>query len=79
MLRVRSGFAWGALVVDIAWLRQDGYALVKRSATGHEQYVHPGKCGRVTISGSDNEEPSTGVWRSIRRQADGDEEGKQDL
>lgn len=62
-----------------AWLREDGFLLVKRRATSHEQYVHPSKPGRVTLSGSDNEEPSTGVWKSIRRQARWDREGKHDV
>ncbi|MBV8720885.1 MAG: type II toxin-antitoxin system HicA family toxin [Candidatus Eremiobacteraeota bacterium] len=62
-----------------AWLRRDGYVLAKRKATSHEQYAHSDKPGRVTISGSNNEEPSAGVWKSIRRQARWDQEGKHDV
>lgn len=62
-----------------AWLREDGYQLVKRRASSHEQYVHPIKPGRVTLSGSDNEEPSLGTWKFIRRQTQWDKEKKHDV
>ena len=62
-----------------AWLREDGYVLLRRRATSHEQYVHASKPGRVTLSGSDNEEPSYPTWKSIRRQAHWDREEKHDV
>jgi predicted RNA binding protein YcfA (HicA-like mRNA interferase family) len=61
------------------WLREDGYTLLRRRGSSHEQYIHPVKAGRVTLSGSNNEEPAQGTWKSIRRQAHWDEEAKHDV
>lgn len=61
------------------WLREDGYVLLKKRATSHEQWVNPTKRGRVTVSGADGDEPHVGTWRSIRKQAHWDEEGTHDV
>jgi predicted RNA binding protein YcfA (HicA-like mRNA interferase family) len=61
------------------WLREDGFVPLRRTASSHEQYVHPKKIGRVTIAGADGEEPGIQTWKSIRRQANWDEEGKHDV
>jgi predicted RNA binding protein YcfA (HicA-like mRNA interferase family) len=61
------------------WLRQDGWVIVKRTATRHEHYKHPTKVGRVTIAGPDGVEPGHDTWKAIRRQAGWDKDGKHDI
>lgn len=60
------------------WLVEDGYYRVAKRGS-HEQYAHPQKKGKVTIAGADNQEPALGTWKSIRRQAQWDSEGKYDV
>lgn len=60
------------------WLREDGYRLIQQEGS-HEQFAHPAKSGRVTVAGKDREDAPIGIWKSIRRQAHWDEEGKHEL
>jgi len=50
-------------------LRDDGWTLVSRTGTGHRQFIHPKKPGRVTVSGKESEELTPKTWASILRQA----------
>lgn len=61
------------------WLLEDGWYRIAGGKSSHEQYKHPGKPGRVTLSGPDNRELPVGLWKSVRCQARWDEEGKHDV
>ena len=50
-------------------LLADGWVRVRGKSGGHEQYKHPLKTGKVTLSGKDNVELPEGTWKSVRRQA----------
>jgi predicted RNA binding protein YcfA (HicA-like mRNA interferase family) len=48
----------------------DGWIQVKAtSGTGHRQYKHPMKPGRVTISGKMSDDLAPGTFNSILKQA----------
>ena len=49
-------------------LRQDGWYRVK-SRSGHRQFKHPVKAGRVTVSGKPSDELPPGTLNSILKQA----------
>lgn len=49
-------------------LRDDGWYPVK-SRGGHRQFKHPTKSGRVTVSGSEQDDLAPGTWKSIQEQA----------
>lgn len=51
-------------------LKSEGWVLKRaRSGTGHQQYVHPTKPGKVTVSGKDNDDIPRGTLSSIYAQA----------
>ena len=53
----------------IAPVRRDGWYPLRGRATGHHQFKHPAKPGRVTISGNLGDDVAPGTLRSILRQA----------
>jgi predicted RNA binding protein YcfA (HicA-like mRNA interferase family) len=53
----------------IELLRRDGWVLVQRTGTGHRQFTHPTKPGRVTVSGKESADLAPKTWASILRQA----------
>lgn len=50
-------------------LRAEGWYRLPRKATSHEQYKHPFKLGKVTLSGKDTDRLAPGTWKAIQRQA----------
>ena len=58
----------------LALLRADGWYLVKSSGSSHRQFKHPTKRGRVTVAGHDGADIPPGTLKSIRRQAQLEEE-----
>jgi predicted RNA binding protein YcfA (HicA-like mRNA interferase family) len=52
----------------ITLLERDGWDRVK-SKSGHRQYKHPTKPGRVTVSGKGSHDLPEGTLKSIFRQA----------
>ena len=52
----------------IRMLEEDGWYRVKAKG-GHRQYKHPGKPGRVTISGKSSDDLAPGTLNSIFKQA----------
>jgi predicted RNA binding protein YcfA (HicA-like mRNA interferase family) len=55
-------------------LERDGWYRVK-SKSGHRQFKHPRKRGRVTVSGKLNKEMPEGTLKNVWRQAGLPEEG----
>jgi len=49
-------------------LQRDGWYRVK-SRSGHRQFKHPTKLGRVTVSGSLSDDLPPGTLKSVLRQA----------
>jgi predicted RNA binding protein YcfA (HicA-like mRNA interferase family) len=49
-------------------LERDGWYRVK-SRTGHRQFKHPARAGRVTVSGKPSDELPPGTLNSILKQA----------
>jgi predicted RNA binding protein YcfA (HicA-like mRNA interferase family) len=49
-------------------IRNDGWVKVAQEGS-HEQYKHPTKPGRVTVSGHDSADVKPGTLNSILRQA----------
>ena len=52
----------------IRMIEDDGWVQVK-SKGGHRQFKHPGKPGRVTISGKPSDDLAPGTFNSILKQA----------
>jgi predicted RNA binding protein YcfA (HicA-like mRNA interferase family) len=52
----------------VKMIESDGWRQVK-SRTGHRQYKHPRKRGRVTIAGHPNDDLAPGTVNSILTQA----------
>jgi predicted RNA binding protein YcfA (HicA-like mRNA interferase family) len=54
----------------IRMIEDDGWVQVKAtSGTGHRQFKHPRKRGRVTISGKPGDDLAPGTFNSILKQA----------
>lgn len=53
----------------IARLQEDGWYLAAHNGTGHRQFKHPVKPGKVTVSGKMGETIKPGTANSILRQA----------
>ena len=49
-------------------LRRDGWYRIK-SKSGHRQFKHPAKAGRVTVSGKASDEMPPGTLNSVLKQA----------
>lgn len=52
----------------IRMIESEGWYEVK-SKSGHRQYKHPSRSGRVTISGKGSDDLAPGTWNSILKQA----------
>lgn len=50
-------------------LEEDGWAMLPRKATNHRQFKHPTKPGKVTVSGSANDDIPPKTWADIQKQA----------
>lgn len=50
-------------------IEQDGWVLKVSSGSGHRQYKHPTKPGRVTIAGKLSDDLAPGTFNSILKQA----------
>jgi len=50
-------------------LLSEGWYRLPRKATSHEQYKHPNKPGKVTLSGKDSDMIAPGTWKAILKQA----------
>lgn len=53
----------------ITQLEADGWKRLPGKATGHRQYKHPTKPGKVTIAGQMNDDLDPKTWKSIQQQA----------
>ena len=53
----------------IKYIEVDGRDRLPGKRTGHRQYKHPTKPGRVTISGSEGSDVPPGTLRSVLKQA----------
>lgn len=52
----------------LSLLRKEGWVLVAQKGS-HRQFVHPGKPGRVTVSGKPSKDLPHSMHKSILRQA----------
>jgi predicted RNA binding protein YcfA (HicA-like mRNA interferase family) len=52
----------------IRQIRDDGWQLQKQEGS-HQQWVHPGKTGKVTVSGHPNDDIPPGTLNAMRKQA----------
>ncbi len=50
-------------------VEEDGWRMLARKGTGHRQYKHPAKKGRVTIAGHPGDDVDPGTLASILKQA----------
>jgi predicted RNA binding protein YcfA (HicA-like mRNA interferase family) len=50
-------------------IEADGWRMLKRTGSGHRQFKHPTKPGRVTVSGDLGDDLSAGLRISILKQA----------
>jgi predicted RNA binding protein YcfA (HicA-like mRNA interferase family) len=53
----------------IAQIERDGWYMLPRRGTGHRQFKHPTKAGRVTIAGQLSDDVPPGTLASILKQA----------
>lgn len=68
--KVRIGGVPTKVREAIRIIEDDGWVQVKAtSGTGHRQYKHPTKPGRVTISGKMSDDLAPGTFNSILKQA----------
>jgi predicted RNA binding protein YcfA (HicA-like mRNA interferase family) len=50
-------------------LEADGWKRQPGKATGHRQYKHPTKPGKVTVAGKESDDLDPKTWNSIQQQA----------
>ena len=53
----------------IKYIEADSWYRLAGKRTGHRQYRHPVKTGRVTVSGNDGADMPPGTLRSVLKQA----------